>query len=411
MPAGSLYRAIQRTGGLKPIVDMVNDMVEKQRQRQALSDFMNYYSKFNQNIQDLNGTTTKTETAANPMYNPNSVLEDVGLNTNKSNPALDLSNMTGERKPSGMAALNPNLMAKEIVSAPTYQKQTETPIYSPEERYNKAQNAYSDLLASVIPNVDKLNPQVLSLVQSLAGNQVNRMRPEEINLTPVNKNTSGFVDKKGRFTRNPYYQEPTQKPKEQLLRERTRNGVKEYLYGYTDSNGKEIITKISPHNLPKGKSGDGSGGGSGDFAVEDYSNLTEGIRKLELLKGLRVNNMGEQLGTQKLSEKDLSEDEKLNLKNAGLENFKDLYRLGDGKIVTGKHLRSIVESERANYLKNANNLIIKEGLKKSVEHIRNGLKQTGGSLENVLKIYKQQNPNLSDLQWDALKAYFTLMRL
>ena len=200
--AGQLARAYLRTG--KPVLDNIvnifNDMAEKQRQRDALTNAMNLYKQFQGKIGDIsNASTTQyqpTETQTSPNLFPDQP-DAVSSLLNKSvgiQPKTDF-NMLG--------------------------KQVTTPLPQV-EKYNQGQNAVGDFLMQLMsdPNSDKISPNKLSLLSSLVDRSAGMLKPDA-------------------------YKYESEDPTKRQVRINTRTGVREVV---DQGQPKRTLTQLKPNS-------------------------------------------------------------------------------------------------------------------------------------------------------------------
>lgn len=132
----------------------------------------------------------------------------------------------------------------------------------------------------------------------------------------------------------------------------------------------------------KEKSGDGSGSDKLDFAVEDLGQLSEGARKLELMSKMPIVD-GKRVDP-------------------------------NGNKYSPEEYRTLLESTKSNYFKNAKNIIVKEGLYPIIQEVRKGKDKAKAAkavttTENIIENIFSLNKGYNDLQKDAVKSYFKLM--
>ncbi len=182
--AGQLARAYLRTG--KPVLDNIvnifNDMAEKQRQRDALTNAMNLAKQFQGKIGDIsNASTTQyqpTETQTSPNLFPDQP-DVVGSLLNKSvgiQPQTDF-NMLG--------------------------KQVTTPLPQV-EKYNQGQNVVGDFLMELMktPDISSVNPNVLNTLQAYIRQRADQLKPDvtEWRNLPQGSELAGFSTRTGQPT-------------------------------------------------------------------------------------------------------------------------------------------------------------------------------------------------------------------
>jgi hypothetical protein len=153
--AGQLFRAVQRTGGLQPIIDTYKDIYEKNRRRQALQDFAKQYQSAMGQIGQINNATNTT-------YQPTE--EKINLFPNETNPIV--SEMLNKSVNPAPARIN-MLGSKET-----------TPV-SDTEKYNRAEKVQNDFITQMFgnPDFERLNPSVINTLSGMLGNKVNELRP------------------------------------------------------------------------------------------------------------------------------------------------------------------------------------------------------------------------------------------
>lgn len=183
MPSGSLYRAISRTGGIQPVVDLIKDISEKKQRVDEYNRIMDAFGRTGNVIGGLNNATGDRVSveAENPFYKPeeqSNPLDILGFgNRNKER----LSNLTSN-VPKGLAGLDPNVMAKEFTGPKTYQKEVDIPLPQ-QEKYNRAQDEVNNFLVQSItnPNSQKIDPGVIRALTGILSGQAERLKPETYN--------------------------------------------------------------------------------------------------------------------------------------------------------------------------------------------------------------------------------------
>lgn len=180
MPSGSLYRAIARTGGIQPVVDLIKDISEKKQRVDEYNRILDAFSRTGNVIGGLNNAVGDRVSvqAKNPFYEPeeqSNPLDILGLG-NRSKERL--SNLTGN-VPKGLAGLDPNMMVKEFTGPKTYQKEVDIPLPQ-EEKYLRGQDEVNNFLVQSItnPNSQKIDPGVIRALTGILSGQAERLKPE-----------------------------------------------------------------------------------------------------------------------------------------------------------------------------------------------------------------------------------------
>lgn len=376
MASGDLYRAITRTGGLSPIVDMFKQVADAKRKKEVYDQVMNLYNQKNSAMDSYNNQNLQQNNAQTITSQPNQLGDS-------------LSSLIDQQQPIG---LNPqNNMAIDALT--TQPKSSPIPM-SQRDIYNNANKDYRDFIAgSLIPDAD---PQLISTLAQLLGQRVQSLKP-----TPIERITAkqgddilAYDPESGGFKKI-YSNEAETKPKEALLDSIWDDKVnkKVDLYGYL--NGDEKIITRKQYSAKDDKSGNGKGSGSGeDSTYGDYSKqlgeLNKGKAEIEAKKKEMYSNP-------------VSED------NKQFYTVKNSY--GDSMMLTPEEARAEIDKVKSKYIGTAISLINQQGLDDIVVTIREALKK-GASLETVMNnLAKLPGTELDKADMRILNDYFTLMRL
>ncbi len=374
---GGPARALRRLGydlNINQAGNYFDNQRKKQEQLDIYKAVINAYNAANTNLKGIgDATNTITETAQNPFYNPNNTTNDnVGLGNNNV-----LSLQTGS-KPVGLAALNPNVMAREYTDNPTYDKTTVTPI-SQEEKYNRAKNVLGDFQSSVAPTV--LNPEAdpsqlsrMNVLGQLIGGQVENLKPKKperriIGEGGLEVSTDEFGNEVGRIENKKDFRSTPEKPIERMLEQGNVSGVPGIWFGIPgETPDKNIRTRFQPLRDP---SDNGKNGG-------DPLDTYKFVEKINNTRG----KIGEIDATLK-NTKPITKDK------GGKDYPEPLYQY-DGKMYTGKELQA-VKSKFENELKGGSDSMISyleenryKGITKLTNELWNDIKDTDPQKINTI---------------------------
>jgi hypothetical protein len=241
--AGNLYRAIQRTGGLQPVINAMNDIYEKKKMAE-------YYEGLNK---EVNTMMTKMNEYKDPNYGKTQMTPEQMDSVNQVSNSVAGVPALFERKPT------------DILPS--------TPAMSKAEKYNQAQSDYLEFMRkNYNPEMGEKGLQALNTQGAFIGGQANLFKPKE-GYDEFKEGTRYVHRDTGKEIYHP--EEKQTKPTEKLLKRYERGGYDVAEYG-TDENN---ITRIQ--SLPlKDYSGinarnSGSGGRGEDANVGEFTQIAK----------------------------------------------------------------------------------------------------------------------------------------
>jgi len=197
--SGDLYRAITRTGGLSPIVDMFKQVADAKRKKEVYDQVMNLYNQKNSAMDSYNNQNLQQNNAQTMALQPNQLGDS-------------LSSLINQQQPSEIAP-NDNMAIDALTTQTTNNNAN---VMSPKDIYNNANKDYRDFIAgSLTPDADQ---QLVGTLAQLLGQRVQSLKP-----TPIERITAkqgddilAYDPESGSFNKI-YSNEKDTTPKEVLL--------------------------------------------------------------------------------------------------------------------------------------------------------------------------------------------------
>lgn len=388
---GGIGKALRRIGfdlSLNDLGNYFEGQRKKKEQQDLYSNLLNAWTKANTNLSGIGeAVNSTTETAKNPFYNPNSILDEPRLGNYN---ALSIRNMVAN-KPVGLSALDANVMAKKETETPTYEKTTQTPVPQG-EKYKRAQKIIDDFNNSYVqqalnPEADQNQLSKMSVLGRLLGEQAERMRPKTPKIASYNPENdiidenTGEIIRKGTAKAKPFDIEGSYENKE--------TGT---YWTYDKQLGIPIDTKI-PYDQSKGKTTVNVGDKSPDYS-SDYGTVVTGINEIQKLK--KTNLLKKKNG-------------KLEFSEPGAEKskvFKNEKEFNDYKETKKKEYNTAAVQMLKKYDIKTNRGLLKDN-GGAVNEIRKQIKK-GKSIDDAIDLFGKYNPDITEEEKDLLKKYFTI---
>lgn len=147
--AGDLYRAMQRTGGLQPVVDMMKQIQAERDKQKFLNNLFDSYNKARGNIRGLGEMETGSQSPMGMVQEPN----------------------VNPLQPKNQGFLN-----QVLSNAQSNEGAND---------YNQAQNILSDFVVGNLRNSDN-DPQKLNALTKLLAGEVEGLKPEDVGYETIN---------------------------------------------------------------------------------------------------------------------------------------------------------------------------------------------------------------------------------
>jgi len=402
MASGSLYRAVARTGGLKPVVDTVRGIIAEKKRRDTIQKVVDLMSGTGRDLDRI--ATSKEE-------------------------RLFIPNPTGSIIKNNTALVGENL--------------------TPEEKYKRGQLSVNNALAKLFSDQDVIdygNPNQINMLSNLLQQKLQAYKPEQPDIMPVNKNTSAFFDKEsGKMIPNPFYT-PDVKKVERIISDEPSGDYNIVTKGYVNPDvdpaqtlftfreqeeqkpydkkitSEEVAKTVREQNL-KDIAGKPKDYALGDFDIVETSRTTQ--KRRDSKKGSGTGS-GEVEGTG-IDEVDYSSDwanvtQGINiikeLKDKPIDkegNIEILDSNGDAKKVSTEEFKKLKEIEKESYTKSALDMVKKYDLKTqrnlmgAIAEIRKYKK--GDDWETPYQKFFEKNPDMTEEEQDLVRKYFEIHTL
>jgi hypothetical protein len=299
--AGNLYRAIQRTGGLQPVINAMNDIYEKKKMAE-------YYEGLNK---EVNTMMTKMNEYKDPNYGKNDGMvtpQQAGIVNPAIGQLMNVAKQSQDMYSQSNNIANTNIenpqyaqqdqAVNQLFNAPQKIASLESPAMSKAEKYNQANNMANEFMMNQItnPNADL---QKAGGIYNLFNKQANQFASKGISEYDPNKkyvdNDTGKTIQEAREKETPDkfvdVNEKDSKPfqiagnwfvKKIKINQKTGESLK-------DANGDVVyeLQKVGDgDNGNSGGSGSGSGGRGENSDVKpnwtEIANAREAAGKLKL---------------------------------------------------------------------------------------------------------------------------------
>lgn len=395
MASGDLYKAITRTGGLSPIVDMFKQVADAKRKKDVYDQVMSLYNQKNSAMDSYNNQNLQQNNAQATTPQPNQLGDS-------------LSSLINQQQP-GEITPNDNM---SIDALTTQSRNNNANVMSPKDIYNNANKDYRDFIAGSL--TQDADPQLVNTLAQLLGQRVQSLKPSPIERITAKQGDDilAYDPESGSFNKI-YSNEKDTTPKEVLLDSIWDDKVnkKVDLYGYLNGD-KEIITR-KQYSAKDDKSGNGKGSGSGeDSTYGDYSKQLGELNKGKAEIEAKIKEM---------YSNPVSED------NKQFYSVKNSY--GDSMMLTPEEARAEIDKVKSKYIGTAISLINQQGLDDIVVKIRKALqepklqaiapykadsitKTNKTPLETIMKnLAELPDTKLDKADMRILNDYFTLMEL
>lgn len=312
---------------------------------------------------------------------------------------LDKTQRLGVTTPT-LSGLKINQPSQTITEEPII-PQTATREITPAEKYETSKKNLYTFLDELAPKLlnRKLEDKDLArinILTELAKNQTQQLKPEEPTLFDLGEGQTKYAYDKKTGKISVVASNPKNQTTEKIERDEKGNykiynveGQKYYKKLKTDSAGNIIGEELS--RIPKEGEGKTTINMPGEYG-KLLGELNKGIKKVEALKEKWIKK-----GDYYYPSPDMSEYYKTD---------KEGNQLG----YTEKEYQAIKEGLKGDYLDSAIQIINEQGLDNAVGIIRGGI-QKGKNFDEVMKIFKQANPNLDKEDERILRDYFKLLSL
>jgi hypothetical protein len=398
MAKGGLYRAEQRTGGiagaLKPIFDYFAQKREEEKQKEYITSLLSAYGDAEKRISEVaTGFPQERTMRSNPLTTapqpptPQTVTNDMaGQSINLSMNPLNRGNALDQTTNTGVNRMTPK-----------------------EQQYQTQDVANRFTVDALTKGEQKYaNPNLVNVLGNVLQNKAARFQPKPIQQYSPGSDYGYFDDennfhltKSGVSTSNKtLYESENGKPKVYTL----ENGQKAYKKITTDFRGNKVTEDYEPMQFtPKSVGGkSGSGNSDGDGENDDRKSygkllgvLNSGIKKIEGFKKKFTQNNGNYFPSPDLPYYKTRQDESGATQRIGYKN---------------EEYRNFIESEKAEYLDEAIQLMNEQGLDDAVQNIMEG-KDKAGSLTKAFDSFLKANPDINKEDKRLLTDYITLLGL
>lgn len=395
---GSIAKALSRAGYLRPVVDSLNELIQRRKYEQGLQQLAEMLSGSENRIEDIYTGTKEEKTVTPTGRTTYPALGQLVGQDPVQRPETLLSSLANTQ-PKPLMRLNPvtkNYEEEKVVGVPeTITETKQIPRYTPQEQNKLAGQEINSFLRRLITSQDipmERGQVGLSALQQLA----NTYQPQKKNLKGINR-TDDVYDDYGNLIKKG---EP---------RETKGQNISKY---ETDAEGRDVIRTIGGQNYRRlitydangNKIGEkderipGSGEGKTTVNVNTndynyshlYSNLQEGIKQTKILK-----------------------DTKLTKRSDGRLEFFPPGKSNSLVFDNQDEFDAYKEENKKKYVNDAYELMLQRGLDSpednntAIKNIREQINK-GYTLEEAITEFKKANPDFSPKDLKMMKEYFEL---